>query len=75
MIEPQLNPVFIVFVRSVFSVPGSFRDSNHSYQEVAQEVLDESTITAGDPLKQAAVPFFDNKLGSLVPLKALFFVL
>ena len=75
MFELHPNFVFILFVRSVLSVPGLFRDCNCSYDEVAQDVLDESTITADDPLRQEAVEFFDNKFGSLVPLKVLFFVL
>ncbi|CAM9184717.1 unnamed protein product, partial [Laminaria digitata] len=44
------------------------------YEEVAQEALDESTITADDPFKQAAISFFDNKIGSLLPLKTLYFI-
>lgn len=50
------------------------RHSHDSYDEVAQEVLAESVITGGDDFKQAAITFFDNKFGSLVPLKAQFFV-
>lgn len=52
----------------------SFRHSHHSYDEVAREVLAESEITAGDEFRKAAIGFFDNKFGSLVPLKAQFFV-
>ncbi|CAM9200218.1 unnamed protein product, partial [Laminaria digitata] len=44
------------------------------YKEVAQEALAESTITADNMFKQHAIAFFDNKFGSLVPLKALFFI-
>lgn len=44
------------------------------YSEVAAEVLAESTITANDTYKQEAISFYDNKFGSLVPLKALYFV-
>lgn len=47
---------------------------HHSYDEVAYEALNESTITADDPFKQAAISFFDNKLASLLPLKSLYFV-
>lgn len=47
---------------------------NRRYSEVAAEVLAESTITASDTYKQAAISFFDNKFGSLVPLKATYFV-
>lgn len=54
-----------------------FRHSHLRYDEVAQEVLDESIVTANDQsqFKVEAVKFFDNKFGSLVPLKALYFVL
>lgn len=47
--------------------------ANPRYEEVAQEALDESAITADDPFKQAAISFFDNKGTSLVPLKGVFF--
>ncbi|CAM9235018.1 unnamed protein product [Laminaria digitata] len=46
----------------------------YRYQEVAEEVLAETKLTAGDPFKQRAVSFFDSKFNSLVPLKASYFV-
>lgn len=50
------------------------RSYGFSYQEVAEEVLAETNLTATDRFKQNAVKFFDNKFNSLVPLKAAYFV-
>lgn len=45
-----------------------------SYKKGAREVLEETKITAGDQFKQQAISFFDNKFGSLVPIKAAYFI-
>ena len=46
----------------------------YSYLKGAREVLEETKITAGDQSKQQAITFYDNKFGSLVPLKAAYFI-
>ena len=44
------------------------------YLQGAKEVIEETKITAGDELRQQAISFYDNKFGSLVPLKAAYFI-
>ena len=45
-----------------------------SSRKGAEEVIEETRITAEDESRQQAISFFDNKFGSLVPLKAAFFI-
>eukprot|EP00904_Undaria_pinnatifida_P002795 jgi/Undpi1/12516/HiC_scaffold_6.g02185.m1 len=46
---------------------------NHHLRD-AKEVIEETKITAEDVSRQQAIDFFDNKFGSIVPLKAAYFV-
>ena len=45
-----------------------------SYLHGANDVIEETKFTAEDEYRQQAISFFDNKFGSIVPLKALYFV-
>lgn len=44
-----------------------------SYEEEVGKVLEEARLMATDDYKQVAIPFFDNKWTSLVPLKVTYF--
>lgn len=45
-----------------------------SYKNASREVLEETRLTATDPVKQFAISFFDNKFTSLIPLKIAYFI-
>eukprot|EP00903_Cladosiphon_okamuranus_P008504 g8169.t1 len=44
------------------------------YKSASRDVLEESRLSATDPLRQFAISFFDNKVLSLIPLKAAYFL-
>eukprot|EP00752_Nemacystus_decipiens_P008074 g7217.t1 len=45
-----------------------------SYKAASRDVLEETRLTATDPVKQWAISFFDNKFSSLIPLKIAYFL-
>ncbi|CAM9971823.1 unnamed protein product [Ascophyllum nodosum] len=49
-------------------------DPDYQYTNASIVVLEETRDTVGDNFKRAAIDFFDNKLGSLILLKILFFL-
>lgn len=60
------NPSFSAFVPSP--------NAACSYKSAARDVLEESRLTATDPVKQFAISFFDNKFIALIPLKVAYFL-
>ncbi|CAM9971879.1 unnamed protein product, partial [Ascophyllum nodosum] len=46
----------------------------YNYRHASVNVLEKTWLTAEDDFMQSAVVFFDNKFGSLVPLKILYFL-
>ncbi|CAM9971686.1 unnamed protein product [Ascophyllum nodosum] len=49
-------------------------DPDYQYTSASIAVLEETRDTVGDNFKRVAIDFFDNKFGSLIPLKIQFFV-
>ena len=72
--EERCSILFLPLTSTPLCVRLAGRSYGFSYQEVAEEVLAETNLTATDRFKQNAVKFFDNKFNSLVPLKAAYFV-